>query len=167
MPLTTDPSDPRLGRGVGGDGLNEAYLVLSDEERAKGFLRPVRTSYVHVGISAPQFPLRDLTEDEQERYGEYGYVKFEEYPEEVHGLGRFWTQEQLDSVGKGCGVVTTMAQAIAETYARNPQFYGATFCAGCNTHLPVGEHGEFVWDVGGAHIGMTAEQLREIPRVGT
>ena len=44
-----------------------------------------------------------------------------------------------------CGTVTTMARPIAETYAATPSFYGATFCVGCRTHLPVGAYGEFVW----------------------
>jgi hypothetical protein len=47
-----------------------------------------------------------------------------------------------------CGSVTTMGTALAETYARDPKFYGATFCCACGSHLPVGEHGEFVWDDG-------------------
>lgn len=101
-PLTDDPNDPRLGRGVGGEGMNAAYLVLSDEERSKGFVRPYRASYLHTK----------------------------------------------------CGAVTRMAPAIAETYARQPSFYGATFCARCQTHLPVGEHGEFIWDDGsGEKVG--------------
>jgi hypothetical protein len=112
--LTSDPNDPRLGHGTGGDGMNEAYLVLSDEERAKGFVRPVRRSYVH-----------------------------------AKELG-------------GCGTVTTMAQALAETYARDPGFYGATYCAGCKTHLPVGEHGEFVWD--GPYDPVTG--IYSTPKVG-
>jgi hypothetical protein len=28
-------------------GMQKGYVVLSDEERAKGFVRPVRESYVH------------------------------------------------------------------------------------------------------------------------
>lgn len=28
-------------------GMQKAYVVLSDEERAKGFVRPVREKYVH------------------------------------------------------------------------------------------------------------------------
>lgn len=71
----------------------KGYVVLSEEERAKGFIRPVRRSYKH----------------------------------------------------EKCGVVTTMGQAIAETYARNPRFYSATFCVQCGNHFPVGEGGEFVW----------------------
>lgn len=98
--LVTDPQDPRLGHGVDADRTrqHEAYLVLSEEERAKGFVRPVRRSYVH-----------------------------------ARELG-------------GCGAVTRMSQAIAETYAREPHFYGATYCVRCQRHLPVGSEGEFVWD---------------------
>lgn len=43
----------------------------------------------------------------------------------------------------GCFTTTTMSQAIAETYARNPKFYGSTYCCGCRMHLPVAE---FLWD---------------------
>jgi hypothetical protein len=42
-----------------------------------------------------------------------------------------------------CRTVTTMGLALAETYARDPKYYGATFCCGCHTHLPVSE---FVWE---------------------
>ena len=92
MPLTDDPNDPALRR-VRPDGMQESYLVLSDEERAKGFVRPVRRSYLH----------------------------------------------------ERCGGVTTMGTALAETYARQPDFYGGTFCAICHDHYPVGANGEFVW----------------------
>lgn len=47
-----------------------------------------------------------------------------------------------------CGGATTMAQALAETYAADPKFYGATFCAVCRAHYPVGEVGQFVWEDG-------------------
>jgi hypothetical protein len=40
-----------------------------------------------------------------------------------------------------------MGLAIAETYARDPHYYGGTFCAGCRNHFPVGPDGEFVWSV--------------------
>lgn len=88
MSLTNDPNDPRLTRGVDAEPTDqaEAYLVLSEEERAKGFVRPVRRTYVH-----------------------------------------------------DCGTRTTMGQALAETYARQPDFYGATYCVGCRRHLPVTE----------------------------
>lgn len=33
-------------------GQQKAYVVLSKEERDKGFVRPVRTGYVHVGVGA-------------------------------------------------------------------------------------------------------------------
>lgn len=80
-------------REIQPDGMQKAYVVLSAEERAKGFVEPVRDSYVH----------------------------------------------------SRCGGVTTMGQALAETYAREPEFYTGTFCAVCRAHYPVGENGEFVW----------------------
>lgn len=136
------------------DGQHADHWVLSAEERAKGFVRPVRRSYRHVGIRGHQYELRDLTAEELERYRQFGYVKFEPYPmDERPRTGRFWTQEQLDKVGKGCGVVTTMGVAIAETYARRPGFYGSTFCCGCGKYLPVGEGGEFVWDGTDERVG--------------
>lgn len=100
MSLTDDPKDPALGHGVNATPVpqNEKYLVLSEAERAKGFVRPVRRSYVHA------------TE-----------------------LG-------------GCGTLTYMGQALSETYARDPSFYGATYCCGCSMHRPVGANGEFYWD---------------------
>lgn len=76
-------------------GQHKDYWVLSDQERSKGFVRPVRDTYVH----------------------------------------------------DKCGVATTMSRKIAETYARDPKFYGSTFCVGsnCKEHFPVGE---FKWDDG-------------------
>lgn len=98
MGLTTDPADPRLGHGVDDPNVkvpqHEVYLVLSEEERAKGFKRPLRRSYTHLK----------------------------------------------------CGTSTAMGQALAETYARDPYFYGATYCVACQGHYRVGETGEFVWD---------------------
>jgi hypothetical protein len=102
MPTTSDPSDPRLTHGPDIEPVPQAaaYLVLSDDERARGFVRPVRESYVH---------------DE-------------------------------------CGGVTTMKRAIAETYAREPMFYGATYCTVCRKHRPVGPEGEFRW-LDGSRVG--------------
>ena len=97
---TTDGQPPAPGfedasapQPVRPDGQHGAYWVLSPEERAKGFERPVRRSYMHTR----------------------------------------------------CGTVTTMGLAIAETYAREPGYYGATFCCACSAHLPVGASGSFVW----------------------
>lgn len=142
------------------DGQQEGYVVLCDSERAKGFVRPYRDAYKHVGIPGPRFSLRDLTEEEKERYKDCGYVKFEPYPEgyKLNTLGRYWTQEGLDSIGKGCGKITTMGRKIAETYARDPKFYSGTFCSSCRNHFAVGEDGEFVWYEMDGSIG---------PRVGT
>lgn len=49
MSTTSDPKDLRLTRGVDDAPvpMAQTYLVLSDDERAKGFVRPVRRSYVH------------------------------------------------------------------------------------------------------------------------
>lgn len=144
MAITTDPNDPRLGWGSDTEPApqKEVYLVLSEDERAKGFVRPVRESYKHVGLST-KYPLRDLTDYEKERHAGRGYVKFEVYPEsESPKTGKYWTQAELDKIGKGCGTITTMGRALAETYARDPAFYGATYCVHCGLHLPVAE---FVW----------------------
>lgn len=125
------------------NGQQKDYVVLSPEERAKGFVRPVRNKYKHVGTPKPEYPLRDLTPEEQARWKNVGYVKFEDYGDLASpARGRFYTQEQMDKIGNGCGTVTTMGTAMAETYARAPKFYGGTFCCGCNRHLPVNE---FVW----------------------
>jgi hypothetical protein len=93
MALTSDPTDPRLGHGpdAGPAPQNEVYLVLSEAERAKGFIRPVRHTYRHTA----------------------------------------------------CGTTTRMGQALAETYAANPAFYGSTYCVHCHMHAPVAE---FTWD---------------------
>jgi hypothetical protein len=47
--LTTNPDHADLGHGADDKPVpqNKCYLVLSDAERAKGFVRPVRRSYVH------------------------------------------------------------------------------------------------------------------------
>lgn len=148
MTLTTDTNDPRLGHG--GDEKpgrqNEVYLVLSDEERAKGFVRPVRCTYRHIGPQ-PKHPLRDLTTQEKALYGDF-YQKFEPFPDGKHSAGRFWSQEDLDN--NGCGTTTKIALEIAETYARSPHFYGYTYCCHCGKHLPVSE---FVWCSDGAVVG--------------
>ena len=128
------------------NGQQKGYVVLSPEERSKGFVRPVRQSYIHVGPLGPKYPLRDLDPATEKHFEASGYVKFEQYPGEAHVTnGRLWMQSQLDAVGKGCGTRTTMGLALAETYARDPKFYGGTFCCGCGKHLPVDE---FIWDDG-------------------
>lgn len=147
---TTDgaPFDPTIGP----NGQQKNYVVLTEEERAKGFVRPLRRTYRHVGPPGPKHPLRDLTAEEDRSYGDT-YVKFEPYPEGSGSRGRFWTQKQLDGIGRGCGSTTTMSIDIAATYARSPNFYGATFCVGCGTHLPVGDRGEFVWEGTNERVG--------------
>lgn len=155
--LTTDPKHEDLGHGADTKPVpqNKCYLVLSEEERAKGFVRPVRRSYVHAGIAGPKHPVRDLDAAQLERFKDEAYVKFEAYPAGTHGsaIGRYWTQAELESVEKGCGTLTTMGLALAETYARKPGFYGSTYCCGCSMHRPVGADGEFVWDGTAERVG--------------
>jgi hypothetical protein len=43
-----------------------------------------------------------------------------------------------------------MGLVLCETYARDPKFYGATYCVGCQMHRPVAE---FVWDEDGEVVG--------------
>lgn len=146
MSLTNDRDDPRL-KQTRPDGQQEAYLVLSKEERAKGFIRPVRTRYQHVGLR-PTGATRALTEEEEERFKTQNYLLYEEYSDPDSAVcGRFWTAEQLKS---GCGVVTQMAQELAETYARDPRHYGSTFCVGCSAHIRVEE---FVWEGTDERVG--------------
>ena len=151
---TTNPDDPRLGRGIDAGPVeqNEAYLVLSERERAKGFVRPVRTVYRHVGPPGPQNPLRDLTPEEVARFAPtgIGYSGYEAYPEGGAKVGRFWTREDLDAAGKGCQAETIMALDLAQTYARQPDFYGATYCVRCRKHLAVNE---FAWVPDGSPVG--------------
>jgi hypothetical protein len=144
MPVTNDPNDPRLKWGAGDDKpvpQNEVYLVLSEEERAKGFVRPVRSAYMHVGVK-PKYPLRDMTEEEKRRFPD-----FDKAEEKEHGI-RYWRQSDLDHAG--CNEVTIIAPAIAETYARNPHFYGATYCTHCHKHLTVTD---FVWTADETVVG--------------
>jgi hypothetical protein len=147
MSLTNDPNDPGLKK-TRPDGQQEAYLVLSEEERARGFVRPVRLSYRHVG-RRPRYATRPLTEEEIATWGDT-FVVFEPYPESEGKPGRYWTNAELSP---RCGTVTTMARPLAETYARDPSFYGATFCAYCGAHFPVGAAGEFVWEGTDERVG--------------
>ena len=100
--LTTDRNDPDLYVKES-NGQNKKYLVLSEEERAKGFVRPVYRKYVHLK----------------------------------------------------CGGATSMGLALCETYARDPSFYGATFCAICGSHFPLVDgrgNRNFIWD--GTDLGV-------------
>lgn len=49
-----------------------------------------------------------------------------------------------------CGSTTSMARAIAETYAADPTFYQATMCVACGSHYPVSE---FTWLDDGTMVG--------------
>ena len=165
--LIADRNEPLLHQEKE-NGQNKAYLVLSEEERAKGFVRPVRDSYAHLGKEIEQEAgaiiqeltqgLVDCSDWAKSHYTiENGYVAYLKYPEEKSPLvGRFIKEEELKNIKEkrkfieGCGAVTRMNQALAETYAMNPKFYGATFCIGCKEHLPVDE---FVWEGTNEKVG--------------
>ncbi len=144
MSLTCDPKDPRLGRGTDDKPTeqNKAYLIDCE---IKEFVRPVRRTYIHRGIKITGEVKPLSPEKIKEFEGEFvGYVACEMKEDKIK---RYLTQKQVDSISKGymggCGHATTMAQGIAETYAKNPQFYGSTFCIFCCKHLKVEE---FVWE---------------------
>jgi hypothetical protein len=126
-------------------GQQHSYLVLSPDERAKGFVRPVRTVYVHVGRPGPRYPLREATVEEKQSRGQ-DCVWFEEYPANAPYKGRYWSNAMIGRIMAGCGSATMMDRVMAETYARDPKFYSTTFCARCRRHFPVGLDGEFIWD---------------------
>lgn len=141
-PVPDDHSHTRLKA----NGQQEGYVVLTPEERAKGFVKPVRHTYVHVGSPSAPTDLRDLTPEQQERYSQYNYVKFEPYGEDRSPItGKYWTQAELNRAGRRCGGETTMGSSLAETYARDPNFYSGTFCCKCGEHFPLNE---FVWGDG-------------------
>lgn len=74
MPTTSDPSDPRLTRGADDEpvGQADAYLVLPEEDRARGFVRPVRRTYQHVVCGAVTTMSQDIAETYAARPGFYG-----------------------------------------------------------------------------------------------
>ena len=149
MSLTTDPKDPRLCHGHDDEPgpQCEVYLVLSEEERTKGFVRPVRDAYVHIGRDLSHYKgiHRMLTEEEQKENPKYvAVMTVLENEDGTFKGGSYVTQEELEvcQFGKrigGCNFPTRMSLALAETYARNPSFYGSTYCSFCRKHLPVSE----------------------------
>lgn len=92
-------------------GQHKSYLILCDAERAKGFVKPYRTSYRHAR----------------------------------------------------CGQTTTMVRTLAETYARDPYFYGATFCFRCNAHFPLAQ---FTWEPDGEPMDPHDPAWRPAPTPG-
>jgi len=160
---TTDGKPPRPGFEAAGapapidprTGMHESYWVLSPEERAKGFVRPVRRSYRHVGRSVCGKP---CTLDD--RPGRLYVCGAEPGHEGECDITWFEVKDQAEQekIGRaqargGCGTVTTMGTALAETYARDPKYYGATFCCACGTHPMVGADGEFVWEWTTGRVG--------------
>ena len=96
--LSGNPETPEHREIDSRTGMQKDYVVLCPDERKKGFVRPVRRTYLH----------------------------------------------------KTCGTTTTMGLALAETYARDPGFYGGTFCCHCRTHFPLDQ---FVWEGTDEQVG--------------
>lgn len=126
------------------DGQAKAHWILTKEERAKGFIRPVRTTYKHVGVR-PTHKVYELSDEDKAKFAQEGYTHYEDMhnDDSTNIVGRYWSTEKLNS---GCGGITHMPLSIAETYAREPRFYGQTFCTRCRGYHDVEE---FVWVDGG------------------
>lgn len=62
MGITSDRSDPGLRRVDPLTGMQETYLVLSEAERAKGYLRPIRHTYRHLTCGTSTSMGRSLAE---------------------------------------------------------------------------------------------------------
>lgn len=61
MGVTEDRDDPGL-RQFDERGMQENYLILSNEERERGFVRPVRTTYIHLICGTATIMGRDIAE---------------------------------------------------------------------------------------------------------
>lgn len=132
-------------------GQHKSYIVLCEDERKKGFVRPYRDAYKHVG------PFVERCEATTQADGEENpHQCVRPYPHggehEFNALMILNGPIRFMAGGRrgGCGSITTMGQALSETYARDPTFYGATFCGRCNKHLPVAE---FVWTADSQVVG--------------
>ena len=155
MSLTTDKNDPGINKPKGEGRQNESYIILSKEEREKGFIRPVRNSYKHLGRFYEYWEEMTMLDEVREESGKKYVAKVPVVKRGGDkGLGvitgsSLLTQKEVDNIKatKGyrsmCGATTIMAKDIAETYARDPHFYGSTWCMSCRDHINVGE---FVWD---------------------
>lgn len=141
--LTTDRNDPDL-HIKSKSGQNMKYLILSEEERAKGFVRPLRRSYVHVGTkpNLEEGTIRKLTDEEKIMCAGENYVAFLQYKKNRGHVVGLFLKDGYDK-SNGCGGVTVMRLELCQTYACDPKFYSSTYCAHCKTHLPVSE---FIWD---------------------
>lgn len=133
VPGAPAPIDPVTGQ-------HKDHYVLPEEERAKGYIRPLRFSYTHAGRLVCGKP-KNKNPDQLEG---------EEVPDIWVCLGAPGHEGPCGTPGYGrnrnvigCQTSTRMPASIAETWAADPKYYGETFCVGCKKYLPVGE---FVWD---------------------
>lgn len=101
------------------------------------------------GIAEPNAPLRIAIKKEFGGSSWAGGVAPEAPVRRTQDLNDTPIMRFVERVG-GCGGVTTMGRALSETYARDPKFYGATFCVTCNAHYPVDQ---FVWTADNQVVG--------------
>jgi hypothetical protein len=93
-----------------------------------------------------------ISPDESERFNatRSGWVKFEPYPAGYKGsaTGRFWTQAQIDSIGKGCGTVRRpcRAQDRGDIRAVSRATTAPRSAAAAAPTSRSAVDGEFVWD---------------------
>lgn len=122
--------------------------------------KPARPGFETAGAPAPI----DTRTGQHESY----WILSEE--ERAKGFTRPYRNKYLHLK---CGTVTSMGQALSETYARDPKYYGATFCCACSKHFPlraylsgpdaipqVVDGWQFEW-MDGEPVGSTAEEAAE------
>lgn len=123
------------------NGQQQGYVVLTPEERARGWVRPYRDAYKHVGPHVCGYP--GLPDPEGKKLplvctlppGHAGPHRCDHQVEDVGQLERAGNKHHIG----GCQAITPMTRSIAETYARDPGFYSGTFCTTCGKHRPLSE----------------------------
>jgi hypothetical protein len=106
------------------EGQHAIYLVLSEEERSKGFIRPYRDKYLHVG-NTPKYKrlhrMLDPNDSGDKEMMDKGYVAVMctlENEDGSFGGGPYVDQKEFDAWNLGlllggCGVETRMSRAGA------------------------------------------------------
>lgn len=77
-------------------------------------------------------PPEDFDYGEQREDGQY-----ENYP--TIDEGEFRQKVRSVYIHEECGGTTTMKKELAESVARNPDYYSKTFCVTCEEYVPVEE----------------------------
>lgn len=88
-----------------------------------------------------QFTMTDGPPPEDHDYGDRRPDgQYENHP--TTDSGEFVQRVRTSYTHDECGGTTTMGNALAESFARDPHQYGKTFCAECGDYFPLSE---FVW----------------------